>query len=313
MTTSLVFRAKSIGLSTKGGRSPVSLLHAARHNLRQTQEERGCRANINPVLTINNHVLAGPSKAEDVIVNARLLKEKYVVSKKKLRKDHVQALEFVISLPITSSIDAQQYFPAALAWFTKCFGFEMVLSAVVHHDEAAPHMHVLILPVANGTYKGGAPIDKMHLPKLIKLYGQEVGKNFGLRLERKSRWTSGERNIAAQMVLKHVNEHSDPILASRLWQPVHDDIERSPESYFGTLGLVMPQQKAAKRRRTFTQIMTSKGRPIDEDRMQRSSGVLSCVGFPKSQISFDGSSPRPQQEAMTTAYAASRTPSGDAI
>lgn len=293
MTTSLVFRAKSIGLSTKGGRNPVSLLQAARHNLRQTQEERGCRANITPALTLNNQVLAGLSKAEDVVATASLLKEKYVVSKKKLRKDHVQALEFVISLPITSIIDAQQYFSAALAWFNKCFGSEMVLSAVVHHDEAAPHMHVLILPMAHGIYEGGAPIDKMHLPKLIKLYGQEVGKRFGLRLERKPRWTSGERIIAAQMVLKHVNERSDPILASQLWQPVHDDIKRSPESYFGTLGLKMLQQKVAKRKRTFTQIMTSKGRATDEDRMARSGRVLSCVGFPKSIISSDFVQGRP--------------------
>lgn len=293
MTTSLVFRAKSIGLSTKGGRNPVPLLQAARHNLRQAQEERGSRANVNPALTLNNQVLAGPSKAEVVVVNADCLKEKYVVSKKKLRKDHVQALEFVISLPITSSIDAQQYFPAALAWFNKCFGSEMVLSAVVHHDEAAPHMHVLILPVADGIYKGGAPIDKIHLPKLIKLYGQEVGKRFGLRLERKLRWTSGERIIAAQMVLKYVNERSDPILASQLWQPVLDDIKRSPETYFGTLGLEMPQQKAAKRMRTLTQIMTSKGHRTAEDRMYRNDQVLSCVGFPKSMISSDFVQGRP--------------------
>lgn len=293
MTTSLVFKVKSIGLSTRDGRHPVSLLQAARHNLRQTQDERGCRANINPALTWKNQVLVGPPGAEAVDAHARCIKEKYAVTKKKLRKDHVQALEVVISLPVTSSIDPQRYFPDALAWFNKCFSHEMILSAVVHHDEAALHMHVLILPIVDGIYRGGAPIDKMHLPKLVKSFAQEVGENFGLRLERKTHWSSAERSMAAQMVVEHVNQHSDPILSSQLWQPVHDEIKRSPESYFGTLGLKMPQQKAPKLKRTFTQIMTSKGRRTAEDRMRRNDQVLSCVGLRNSVISSDFPKGRP--------------------
>lgn len=298
MSTPLIFKVKSIGISTRCGRVPVTLEQAARHNLRQLQKERGSRAKINPALTPLNVVLAGPSGATEVASNARRIKESYAVPKKKLRKDHVQAIEFLISLPTKSTIDSSQYFTAALEWFIKVYGKEMVLSAVVHHDEAAPHLHALVLPLVDGVYKGGALIDKTHLPNLIKSFGEEVGLRFGLRCSRNERWTNGQRHIAARMVLAHVNKHADAILSSQLWQPVRAEIERSPESYFAALGLEMTRQKTPKSSRTFTQIMTSKGRSTTEDRMHRKGQLLSCVGFPKSLISFDGSSPRPQQWAI---------------
>ncbi len=200
MSTPLIFKVKSIGISTRCGRVPVTLEQAARHNLRQMQKERGIRANINPALTPSNVVLAGPSDATEVVSNARRIKESCAVPKMKLRKDHVQAIEFLISLPTKSTIDSSQYFTAALEWFIKVYGDEMLLSAIVHHDEASPHMHVLVLPIVDGIYRGGAPIDKTHLPNLIKLFGKEVGIRFGLRCGRQKRWTSGQRHIAAPMV-----------------------------------------------------------------------------------------------------------------
>jgi hypothetical protein len=279
MTTPLIFLAKSIGLSVRGGRKPVSLLQALRHNLRHSYNDRGCGANINPALTPDNLVLAGSIDPKAVCANASAIKADYAVPKRKLRKDHVQALEFIVSLPVHSNVESHPFFADALTWFNEVFGTEMVLSAVVHYDEAAPHMHVLVLPIVDGCYEGGAPIDMRHLPDLIKRFAKEVGRRFGLRLKPRARFMSGEKNMMVDMVLKYLQENSDSILCSQLWPPVRAEITRSPQSYFGMLGLALPEQKAPKRMRTFTQIMTGTGRRTAEDRCLGGGLVLPCVGF----------------------------------
>jgi hypothetical protein len=266
MTTPLIFLAKSIGLSVRGGRKPVSLPQALCHNLRHSYNDQGCGTNINPALTKDNLVLAGSIDPKAVCAGASAIKDVYAVPKRKLRKDHVQALEFIVSLPVRSNVDSHPFFADALTWFKEVFGTEMVLSAVVHYDEAAPHMHILVLPIVDGCYEGGAPIDKMHLPNLIKRFAKEVGGKFGLGFERRTPITSGERQMMGDMVLTHLKENSDSILRSQLWQPVRAEITRSPQSYFGMLGLTLPEQETPKRMRTFTQIMTSTGRRTAEDR-----------------------------------------------
>lgn len=35
-----------------------------------------------------------------------------------------------------------------------------VLSAVTHADEVAPHLHVLLLPLADGVHLGGKPVER---------------------------------------------------------------------------------------------------------------------------------------------------------
>jgi hypothetical protein len=279
MTTPLIFLAKSIGLSVRGGRKPVSLLQALRHNLRHSYNDRGCGANINPALTPDNLVLAGSIDPKAVCANASAIKADYAVPKRKLRKDHVQALEFIVSLPVRSNVESHPFFADALTWFNEVFGTEMVLSAVVHYDEAAPHMHILVLPIVDGCYEGGAPIDKRHLPDLIKRFAKEVGRRFGLLLKPRARFMSGEKNMMVDMVLKYLQENSDSILCSQLWPPVRAEITRSPESYFGMLGLALPEQKTPKRMRTLAQIMTGTGRRTAEDRCLRGGLVLPCVGF----------------------------------
>jgi hypothetical protein len=279
MTTPLIFLAKSIGLSVRGGRKPVSLSQALRHNLRHSYNDRGCGANINPAMTPDNLVLAGSIDPKAVCANASAIKADYAVPKRKLRKDHVQALEFIVSLPVHSNVESHPFFTDVLKWFKEVFGTKMVLSAVVHYDEAAPHMHILVLPIVDGCYEGGAPIDKRHLPDLIKRFAKEVGRRFGLGFERRTPITSGEKQMMGDMVLTHLKENSDSILRSQLWQPVRAEITRSPQSYFGMLGLTLPEQKTSKPIRTSTQIMTSTGRRTAEDRWLRGGLVLPCVGF----------------------------------
>lgn len=282
MKTSLIFLAKSIGRSTRCGRKSVTLAQAARHNLRELQAERGSRAHISTDLTPLNCVLHGPAESGAMLALASGLMQRYQVPRCKLRRDHVQALEFVISLPASSTVDPLVYFKASTDWLLKTFGSEMLLSVVVHLDESAPHMHALVLPIIQGVYQGGAPINRTNLPKLVSGFAELVGKPFGLSFEPKLRLTASQRGSAANLVIDYLSTRADPVVCSRLWPAVCSEIKRSPQAYMELLGLTMPAEKDSKPMKTMAQIMTSKGKRTVEDRRFSKSAVHTSVGFRKS-------------------------------
>lgn len=282
MKTSLIFLAKSIGCSTRCGRKSVTLAQAARHNLRELQAERGSRAHISTDLTPLNCVLHGPAESGAMLALASGLMQRYQVPRCKLRRDHVQALEFVISLPASSTVDPLVYFKASTDWLLKTFGSEMLLSVVVHLDESAPHVHALVLPIIQGVYQGGAPINRTNLPKLVSGFAESVGKPFGLSFEPKLRLSASQRGSAANVVFDCLSTHGDPVMRSRLWPAVCSDIKRSPQAYMELLGLTMPAEKDSKPMKTMAQIMTSKGKRTVEDRSVSKSAVHTSVGFRKS-------------------------------
>ena len=71
----------------------------------------------------------------------------------KPRKDAVRALEAVISaspewFSQASPKDRLAWCNQSLAWAIKTFGRDNLLSAHMHDDEACPHLHVLVIPLA---------------------------------------------------------------------------------------------------------------------------------------------------------------------
>jgi len=218
--------------------------------------------------------------------------QRYQVPRCKLRRDHVQALEFVISLPANSSVDPLEYFKVCTDWLLKKFGSEMLLSAVVHLDEAAPHMHALVLPIVHGVYEGGAPINRTNLPKLVNGFAESVGKPFGLSFEPKLRLTASQRGSAANVVIDYLSTHADPVMRSCLWPAVCSEIKRTPQAYMELLGLDMPAEKDSKPMKTLAQIMTSTGKRTVEDRRVSKSVVHPSVGFRKYDIQNPPSDPR---------------------
>ena len=277
MSKPLYFSAKSIGESKRGGRKPQSLLVAASHNLRDHQAEHGAHDNICLEQSHLNVILHDPSQSGAVDALARELKLKYAVPKRKLRKDHVQALEFVISVRRDSDVDEIAYFKASTRWLIEVFGEEMLLSAVVHYDEAEPYMHALVLPIMDGKYSGGAPIDMQNLPRLNRRFADEVGKLFGFSFELKAKLNSAQRTEAFNLVIEHLGTTDDPVLSSRIWCGVLEHIKSAPQGFIEMLGLQMPVQlrKSAK---TSTQIFTSTGKKTSEDRERRRTVDLSCLG-----------------------------------
>jgi len=147
------FAIKTIGLSRCNGRKPCTLLEAAKHNLRQIQSELGANGHIDPCRMAHNVTLAGPSTAAQVQARANELLS--TVDTSKLKRDHVQSLEVVFSLPPGTPIEPLAYFAKCVEWLRVAVPLPVLL-AVVHMDEAAPHAHVLLLPVMGGQHVGGA-------------------------------------------------------------------------------------------------------------------------------------------------------------
>lgn len=277
MSPPLYFGAKSVSLSKRSGRKPQNLLIAARHNLREHQAEFGAAENISLEQSHRNVILHGPTRASDIVDIANGLKVMYAVPKRKLREDHVQALEFVISVRSDTAIDEMAYFKASKRWLIEVFGPDMLLSVVVHYDESEPHMHALVLPFVSGLYQGGAPIGKTKLPKLIKRFADEVGKPFGLSFKSKPRLHATQRTAAFNLVMDHLSGQSDPVTSSSVWKVVAERIKHAPQDFLEVLGLEMPDTPR-KATRTMAQIFTSTGNKTNEDRKLQMGQDLSCVG-----------------------------------
>lgn len=277
MKTPLYFSAKTISMSRRGGRKPQMLLAAARHNLRELQAESGGHEGISLDLSHLNVTLHGPATAKGIVDYANDLKSRYAVPKRKLRKDHVQALEFVISVRNDSDVDTMAYFKASERWLTAVFGEEMLLSVIVHRDEGAPHMHALVLPIVYGQYQGGAPIGKTRLLKLNQKFADEVGKHFGFSLVPKKKLNAAQRQAGINLVVDHLSNLCDPVISSKVWKVVLESIKHQPLAYMDALELEVPECRS-KPVKDWKKIMMGTGKKTSEDRDHRRAHDLSSVG-----------------------------------
>lgn len=264
-----LMRIKSVGLSKAGGRKPCTLPQAARHNLRADQDERGGRAHINPSLTHLNEVIAGPSDVQGVLALARERMLKAGVNIAKLRRDHVQAIELLFSLPANSSVDDKAFFMACRDWAARRFDSQNLLSGVIHHDEPVPHCHLLVLPLVGDRMAGGELKRAPAVAAMRTSFFDEVATSFGLSRGRE-RLTGAQRRALADTVLTRLNAIRDPCMSSVAWQVIRDTIEANPAPYAAALGLVFEDPAPPEKRlRTMAQIFTSPGKGAKREKPER--------------------------------------------
>lgn len=280
---SLFFEVKTIGLSKYGGRKPQSLLGSVRHNRRKIQAELGARSHIATERTKLNQTIAGPSSPEEVADLAVALMASADTDVKKLRNDYTQAYELLFSLPAGTGIDDDVFFKHCLRWSEEQFGHDVILSADIHRDEAAPHLHVLLVPIVNGKYVGSKLITRQELSELRESFAK-LALSYGLR-EPTRRLHGAAREDATQAVLAHLEATRDPLLQSALWFMVKSDITRSPARYAAKLGVALVEKKAsAKRLKTMAAVFTGKGKG------PRTEGRVKPIGF--DHVVIDGT-PKP--------------------
>ena len=281
------FAVKSIGLSRVNGRKPCTLLEAARHNLREIQAEQGATGHIDPARTHGNTVLHGPATAAEVCAHAEALQAAAGIVRGSLRRDHCQAIEAVFSLPQLAAVpDPADYFARCLAWLTGALALP-VLSAVVHRDEAATHLHVLLLPVKDGAHVGSAPIDRAALKRLRERFFAKVAGPAGLKhAGAKVRGMAKQWAIAA--VLRRCEVLGLPAANGPLWPYLVACIERDPTGAMLALGIdantIRPSDKPPHSEPPRSPIGIESN-PIGFQKEGGKHQTLSCVGFAHSRPS----------------------------
>lgn len=238
------------------GRGIIAI--AVRHNKRLIQAEIGSSGSIDSTRTHLNESLLGfqtaeeiPQKAKQIMLNAGLAKPR--------RKDAVVGLEVVFSLPPNHSLNDRNYFSDCVEWAANQFGGrENLLSADIHRDEAAPHCHVLLVPLLAGKLQGSAMVgNRQKLLAMQADFHAKVASRHGLQKAPK-RLSGTTKSSLASAVLQRLKSSSDHALKSTVWPAIRAAIERDPELFSEVLGIAPPI--ASKRTRTMAQIFTSKGK-----------------------------------------------------
>ena len=167
-------------LSVKKLKSLDILKNCLKHNLRQIPRELGENRHIDPTRCKLNQNLVGGSDPSSMVneVAAKIV----AATGKKLRRNGVLALEYLISLRPNTTVDINGYFPEVVEWLEDYLGCP-IISAVVHLDESSPHIHVIILPLRNGRMTGSALVGfKGDLAALKLSHYKCVGQRFGLTM-----------------------------------------------------------------------------------------------------------------------------------
>lgn len=235
---------------------------AARHNRRVIQAELGATGSIDPARSHLNETLQGPPTAADVGQLAKDLMTAAGVAK--LRKDAVMALEIVFSLPPGHAIDDRAYFNDCAVWARNHLG-GMTLSVDIHRDEAAPHCHVLLLPLVDGRMDGGRMMGgKQKLMAMQKQFHLDVAARYGLS-KAPARLTGATKHAAAKAVLTKMRETGDKAMQSAAWANIRAAIENDPAPFL--MAMDIQSQAPQKKLRTMAQIFTSKGKGSNKEAM----------------------------------------------
>jgi len=237
------------------------LLIAARHNKRELQAERGAMSTIDPRRSRLNYCLAGETTAAGVAEKAMRLRKAAGITK--VRRDAVQAIEVLFSLPFKSTIDPSRYFADCTQWAGDQFGHDNILSSDVHLDEAAPHCHVLIVPLHEGAMRGSALVGGPHQLRATRDdFFAKVGSQYGLsaKLER---LTGNRKRMTSDAVIKRLESDEDGATRSQVWPIIRQVVASDPGPFAQALCIDLPPATPAK---SWTDIFTGTGKKTQEDR-----------------------------------------------
>jgi hypothetical protein len=231
---------------------------AARHNLRQFDPSRTAPSHIDATRSGMNLVLRGERCAAAVEDAAKLLKSNAGITK--LRKNAVVSVELLVSLPPDTGIDLVHFFNDAVAWAVAFFRVP-VLSAVVHLDEAAPHMHVILLPLIDGKLQGSQLVGyKSRLRAMHEDFDDKVGAAHGLLpIERRRRMSAATKRAATAQIVDAIVNNPSLLHGNRLQNALSNAIGAGDlHPILDILDLKLPEQSAPKKQ-TFAAVMT---RPV---------------------------------------------------
>lgn len=231
------------------------LREAFHHNLRTA---KSYASNVDTERSHLNKRLVGPDTTDATAqLVERLLADAGVQFR---RKDAVRAVEFIFSLAPSSGVEPIPYFTKCVEWVVAYYGVPL-LCADVHLDEAAPHCHVLLLPLRDGRLLGARMLGgRVELRTLRTKFWEEVAQPNGLK-GTPPRLRGKLKDQLAYSVRRRLKEIDDAVLGSALWPSIDALITEDPRPWAEQLRVDVPPKK----RRSSTDIFISKGKgPVRE-------------------------------------------------
>ena len=227
---------------------------AARHNLREIVAEMGADSHINVDRMSDNYVIAGARTAAGVVELERDLLANAEFPRP-LRKNSVRAVELVFSLPPDSEINHREFFVATTEWARKFYNVP-ILSSVAHLDEAAPHCHVLLMPLVDNRLQGSVLIGgKAKFLPMLDDFHRQVASRFGLaRQVPQKRLAAPVRLDLAGKALAKLKASHDLLNEPSVKDALLELFATNPAPLAAALGIEMPGLKV--RVRTVAEIFT---------------------------------------------------------
>lgn len=228
---------------------------AAKHNLREIAAEIGAAGHIDPARIHTNLVLRGPASADKVAGDAKALMADAGITRQ--RVGSVMALELVFTLPPNTGVDVRKYFEDATRWAERFYQVPL-LSSVVHLDEAAPHCHVLLLPIADGHMVGSdLHGGRAKLMAMQAAFQEQVRSRYGMaRCAPAKRHSAAVRAEAMKLARNCLEANSG--LADDVLTALLKPHTKGPEPLLLALGLPMPTPVPGQ---SFVAIMTRPTKP----------------------------------------------------
>jgi hypothetical protein len=198
---------------------------------------------INPAKTpLNYSMLPGPMTAESMVSAALDAMSRHGVDWKPQRKDMIMGIELVISVPVKFKGDWRALFEKTLPWVRAEFPHPVeIVAAVVHLDEATPHMHVILVPLlAQGRMSGHEVAGyKALFNKRVNSFYKQVAQQYGLRKpRRKGKLAYRERQQLADRVLANMLAEGAAWADSKAVAAMRKLLTAAPEPMAEALGLM---------------------------------------------------------------------------
>lgn len=81
----------------------------------------------------------------------------------------------------TRAGEQHAFFEDCTRFFADKYGYENILSAIVHVDETTPHLHLNFVPINDGRLSSKSLFDRQKLLELQTELWEQVGKKYGLQ------------------------------------------------------------------------------------------------------------------------------------
>ncbi len=266
-TYPLVLRVQRVGSNSRNRYDEKIIEKAARHNLREIKAEllENAANAIDPRKSHLNFVLRGEGTAAAVVQHMEQLI--HAANAKILRKDNIRGVELVFSLPTDSTIDVRACFEDFLNWVESHYQGIPVISAVAHLDESAPHVHVILLPIKDGHFRGSEIMGNANTLKALHRNCVEVvGKKYNLVNEAPKTGSDKKRDLEfANELIEYIRAEPSVLTEIRLRRLLSEILAKNTDKLRSVLANQLRKRAKRYKATSFVGVMTKKVKSLKSD------------------------------------------------